>query len=263
MSTKTLCLAHIPYLNSFPFYHGLSLPERFGLSEINPREAAKGMESGEIIAAPIPLVAYLRNQDKYDRLGHFGIASRGRAHSTILFSRRPVKQMDGALIGVSDATTTTVCLLRLILEHRYKLVPARYQRGDKPEDPNLDALLLIGDDALRFAQTNKLYPFEVDVAFEWWLWQHLPCVFAVWAVRKDVPADDRKRLEAAVARALSQNQPAFDALAQDVAPKYGMRPEDVSAYWSGFSYRFGKLEEAGLEKQKALWEETGLLTWEP
>ncbi len=260
----TSLVASIPYLNSLPFYSGLQLGDRFALNECMPRQSAQKAAAGELTAALMPLAGFLRNRATFDRLGHFGIAAKGRAHSTILFSRRPIRQLDGAVIGVSDETSTTVCLTRLILEQRYKLIPGRYRRGVTIQDEDLDAILLIGDEALRFKQTNGLFPFEIDVAFEWWLWQHLPAVFAVWAVRKDTPPGDRKRLESGIARALTQNSgPALEQLAEQAAPRYNMKKEEVHAYLSSFAYRFGKNEEEGIARLTALWEEHGLLNWDP
>ncbi len=260
----TKLVAHIPFLNSLPFYNGLELSsERFKLLPCIPRESVALAEKAELIATLMPVVEFLRRQERFDRLGRFGIATKGRAHSAMLFSRRPVRQLDGAVIGVSSETSTTVCLTRLILEHRYKLIPARYCRGASIKDEDLDAILLIGDEALRFKQTNGLFPFEIDIAFEWWLWQHAPCVFAVWVVRKDVSADDRKRLEAAIARALAQNTGSLQALAEQVAPNYGMKPADVQAYLESYTWRFGKAEDDGIELLKKLWTETGILNWDP
>ena len=140
------------------------------------------------------MVEYFRLEQTFGRLGRFGIAVRGRGHRALLFSRKPIRALDGALIGVTEETSTTICLLRLLLERRYRISPQAYERGQPQE---ADAVLLIGDEALRFRQTNRQYPFEIDVAFEWWLWQHLPFVFAVWAIRKDASETLKRQLELA------------------------------------------------------------------
>src|SRR3989338_421543 len=96
-----LPVAAVPYLNSLPFFQGLKLGERFSRVGCLPRHTSGKAASGEVIGGLMPLIEYFRNADKFDRVGHFGLASHGRSHSTFLFSRRPVKQLDGAIIGVS------------------------------------------------------------------------------------------------------------------------------------------------------------------
>ncbi len=217
---------------------------------------------------------YFRLEGAFDRLGHIGIAVRGRARSAILFSVKPIRQLDGAVIAVTEQTSTTLALLRLVLEKRYQLYPAAYERRpyaeqrrenvppqapERRREPDADALLLIGDEALRFRQTNKQYPFETDLAFEWWLWQHLPFVFAVWAVRKDADAQDRKHLEAALMRSLAVNIGQFDAIAQEESARLKLPAEELSAYLAGFVYRLSHAEAEGLKKFRGLADEHHLL----
>jgi len=221
-----------------------------------PRELGRRAAAGELTAGLLPLADYLKLEGTFERLGHFGIAVRGRAHSVLLFSRRPIRQLDGATITVTHETSTSALLLRLILEGRYRLSPAEYRRGVGYEG---DALLLIGDEALRFRQTNAQYPFEVDVAFEWWLWQHLPFVFAVWAIRKDADAKEKRQIEAGLARSLSMNVKELAAIAQEHAQALGAPAEELRAYLESFVYRLGPEEETGIRKFKELADEHHLL----
>ena len=157
-----------------------------------PRKLAQLAAAGEVIAGPLPSVEYFRMEDAFERLGRFGLAVRGRAMSALLFSRLPIRQLDKAKIAVTEETSTSFMLLRLLLEQRFSLETPNYQRGNVEE---ADAVLLIGDEAIRMQQSNKLYPFEYDLAFEWWLWHHLPFVFAVWAIRKGQDAALKRQIE--------------------------------------------------------------------
>lgn len=250
-------VARVPYLNSAPFFRGLQLGERYELTDCVPRELGAKAARGEIVAGLMPLVEFIRLEDTFERLGRFGIAVRGRGHSAILFARRPLRALEGAVIAVTEETSTTICLLRLILEQRYQIHPASYQRGHAPE---ADALLLIGDEALRFRQRNGDYPFEIDVAFEWWLWQHLPMTFAVWAIRKDADAQIKKELEVKLARAFGSNADQFEAIAKDYTKTLGMTEEALCAYLSSFVYRFGQLEEQAILHFRAMLDEHQLLS---
>ena len=221
-----------------------------------PRVLGARAAAGEIAAGPMPVVEYFRLHETFERLGRFGIAVRGCAHSALLFARKPIRQLDGAVIAVTEESSTTACLLRLLLEVRYKVQPAEYRRG---QTDDADALLLIGDQALQFARTNTRYPFEIDAGFEWWLWQHLPFVFAVWAVRKDVTPDLKKAIELGVSRALAKNLNSFDAIAAEYSPRLSIPAADLQAYLSNFVYRLGQSEEEGIKRFKELVDEHHLL----
>jgi chorismate dehydratase len=246
----------VPYLNSVAFFRGWPQANGDELTDCVPRELGARASAGQLAAGPLPIIEYFRQEAVFERLGHFGIAVRGRARSALLFARQPIRQLDGATVSVSEETSTTVCLLRLLLERRYRVVPAEYRRG---RELDVDALLLIGDDALRFRQTNTHYPYEVDLAFEWWLWQHLPFVFAVWAIRKDAGEEAHRHVELGLARSLGVNLRQLEAIAGEQAPRFGMTPEAIHLYLSSFVYRLGQPEEAGIARFRELVDEHGLL----
>lgn len=252
--TTTTRVSRVPYLNSAPFFNGLALGEGFALSDCVPRELGRRAAAGELTAGLLPATDYFRLSDAFERLGRFGIAVRGRARSVFLFSRRPIRQLEGAAIAVTDETSTTGVLLRLLLEQRYHLQPAEYVRVAEapPAGAEPEALLLIGDAALRFKQANRAYPFEVDVAFEWWLWQHLPFVFAVWAVRKDAGTEEKRRLELSLAKSLGVNARQLETIAAERAADLGVPAAELAAYLAGFIYRLGPKEEEGLAKFQEL-----------
>ena len=266
-------VARVPYLNSAPFFEGLALGDGYLLTDAVPSELGRRAGAGEVDAGLLPLLDYLRLKETFGRLGHFGIAVHGRARSVMLFSCKPIRQLEGAVIAVTEETSTSAALLRLLLEKRYKVTPAAYEQrmhkekreavkpvtAERRRHPEADALLLIGDEALRFRQTNRQYPFEIDLAFEWWLWQHLPCVFAVWAARKALAAQDGKLLEASLAKALAVNTRRFAAIAEARATALGIPAAELSAYLTGFRYRFGPEEEAGIKKFEELIAQHGLI----
>ena len=287
-------IARVPYLNSAPFFRGLSVPASFELIDKPPRQAGARAAAGDLFAGLLPLADFLRLKGSFDRLGPFGIAVRGRARSVLLFSRKPVRQLEGSVISVTEDTSTSAVLLRLILEQRYDLAPSAYARVGAPANggsakevpmhesgsaarvgapqpasqggvdegsvdarsvsthrghyPDADALLLIGDEALRFRQTNALYPFEIDLGFEWWLWQHLPCVFAVWAITKHAPADEKRTLELAITQSFGRNQHQLEVIAQEHSTRLGIPAADLHSYLSSFIYRLSQPEEEAIKQ---------------
>lgn len=248
-TSATACtLAHVPYLNSAPFFQGLSLGTRWQAASMPPRQFGQAAEQGTVDAGPMSLMDFLRLQNRFERVGHLGIAVRGRSGSALLFSRVPVRQLDGAVITVSEETSTTVMLLRLILEQRYHLAPAAYRRAASAA-PTVEpaAVLLIGDEALRFRANNRTHPFEIDLSFEWWLWKHLPFVFAVWAVRTGCDAEAKEQLSRALFRALAVNSGRLAELAGERAGAVGLSADVLTAYLEQFVYRLSEPEERGIQ----------------
>ena len=256
-SSTALAVARVPYTNCAPFFHAWPASTGVELTDVPPRQFTAEAEAGKLVAGPMPLADFLRLQDRFERLGNLGIAVRGRCGSTQLFSRKPIRQLDGADITVSDETSTTAMLLRLILEQRYQLAPKAYRRGG-PEQAT-DAVLLIGDEALKFHAETRTFPFEVDVSFEWWLWQHLSTVFAVWVVRKDCASEDKQRLLRVLQHQVAVNLPQREQLAAARAEQLGLPAKELSEYLSRFLYRFSEPEESAITQFEKLAHANGLL----
>ena len=240
-----------------PFFQGLTWEDRYEVVECVPRELGRQALAGEVAAGLLPIVDFFRLEQTFERLGRFGIAVRGRARSVLLFSRRPIRQLDGAVIAVTEQTSTSAVLLRLLLEQYHHIIPERYEQ--RRRDAEADALLLIGDEALQFQQGNTRYPFEIDIAFEWWLWQHQPFTFAVWAIRKDAEERDKKQIEAGLARALAMNQKDAAAIAKEYAAPLGLPAAELERYLESFIYRLGPSEDEGIKTFHTLARDHGLL----
>ncbi|MBI4340731.1 MAG: menaquinone biosynthesis protein [Candidatus Omnitrophica bacterium] len=261
-STATARIAKVPYLNTVPFFRGVAWEERYEVVECAPRELGRQASAGQVATGLLPIVDFFRLEPAFERLGRFGIAARGRAHSVMLFSRRPIRQLDGAVVAVTEQTSTSAVLLRLLLEQRHHVIPAAYEPRDYDGEAGRgagDALLLIGDEALRFQQVNTQYPFEIDLAFEWWLWQHQPLTFAVWAIRKDAAEKDKKQIEAGLARALAINQKEFAAIGKEQEASLGLPAHEIERYLDSFIYRLGSAEEEGIATFRKLANEHQLL----
>lgn len=255
-------IARVPYLNCAPFFEGLALneaPARPGdhgaggweWVDIPPRQLGVEAEHGRILAGPMALTDFLRLQDRFERLGPLGIAVRGRCGSALLLSKKPIRQLDEAAIAVTEDSSTTALLLRLLLEVRYELKPKAYQRagGDSQE---AEAMLLIGDEALRAHAADRRFPYETDLAFEWWLWQHLPMVFAVWAVRKDCPPSDKQHLSRALQVQLAKNLGRLDAIAKEHTEALKIPAAELKAYLESFVYRLSQPEEQAIKQFERL-----------
>ena len=118
---------------------------------------------------------YLVREEEMDLMG-WCIATRDQVKSVMLFSKGGWRDLEGRRIGITDDTATSVHLLNVLLEKKYGVHATleRLHQGVNAHD-GLDAVLLIGDEALR-RNKEGLDGFELvyDLAREWYEWQKLP-----------------------------------------------------------------------------------------
>src|SRR3972149_4863390 len=138
-----LLIGQISYLNSQPFYPLLG---EHRLVAMPPRELGRLAERGEIDAGIMATADYLSLEDRYQPAADLGIANHQEVRSILLYARRPLSELGGTRIGITEETSTSIFLLRLLLEARQGIRPADYVRGLRGEG---DAFLLIGNEALR------------------------------------------------------------------------------------------------------------------
>ncbi len=231
-------LGRIPYLNSEPFYWDLAGHD---LVPLVPRALGRAMEAGRVDAGPLSMVDFFRLERALAPLP-FGIATSGPAQSVVLFSDRLPKELDGAVIGVTDETSTSVQILRLLLAAKYEVAPRAWVGPDGP----CDALLLIGDQAIRALHADRRpAAHRIDVGSEWVEWTGLPCVFARWAVRTSLGHAACEALSRALDATLDR---ALAALPRVAATRrdLGLDERAVQSYLRGFTYRLGPDEERGI-----------------
>jgi len=236
----------IPYLNSVPFYTAFDEGD-FRILPVVPRRMGILAGKGELDAGPFSLMDYLSREDSMDLLG-WCIATRDQVKSVMLFARGGWRDLEGRRIGVTDDTATSVHLLRVLLEQKYG-VHARLERlhqGVNAYDA-FDAVLLIGDEALR-RNKRGLDGFELvyDLAREWYEWQKLPFVFAVWAARKALPAHARAELAALLGKSLAACGSDFTGVAGAHGRRIGLTDDETQEYLAGFNYTLGEREREAI-----------------
>jgi len=232
-----LRIGQIPYLNCEPFFTHLGDVE---LIPLTPRALGEAMAAGTLDAAPLSLMDALRLEDRLAPLP-FGIASAGPVRSVLLFSSRSPSELDGAVIGVTDETATSVELLRVLLALKHKVEPRAWVGPHEPAD----AVLLIGDTAIRESKTGRPWAHVLDIAGDWHEWTALPCVFARWSMRAALPAASRAGFERALDAALVKGMASLPAIAARRRDA-GFDPDEVAAYLGNFIYRFGPDEDRAI-----------------
>jgi chorismate dehydratase len=241
-----LKVGQIPYLNSEPFYFGLSASggAKVELHPLAPRVMGQLAAQGALDAGLFSLMDSVRLGKDFEPLGDFCLACGGEVKSVLFFARRPIEEMAGATVAVTGETATSVVLLKLLLAQRYGLSDIRYVDLVSGEVAN--GCLLIGDEALRRRHGIEGLPHRYDLAEEWSAWQGLPFVFARWMVRTSVDQGKKDALREALAGRLRANLAALDAIGR-ARRDVGMTVSEIKAYLEGFAFVLGERERRGME----------------
>jgi chorismate dehydratase len=229
-------VGRIPYLNCEPFFHRLQGVE---LVDLIPRRLGAAMAARELEAGPLSLMDYLRLETELTPLP-YGIGCPTGARSVLVFSERPLSELRGARVGITAETSTSVELLRVLLALRYEVEPAAWAGAEEPSD----AVLLIGDQAIRRVTGGPPARYVADLGLEWREWTGLPFVFARWAVASRVPAEERRAFARALDTALDRGLDALPAIAAN-RRDLGWTEAQVESYLRNFAFRLGPDEEKG------------------
>jgi chorismate dehydratase len=235
--TTPLRVGSLPYLNSEPFFACFAGAE---LTPMMPSALGAFMRGGELDAGLLSLADALTLGDAVDLLP-FGIATPGATGSVHVWSHRPLEALGGATIGVTGETSTSVRILRLLLDRRHGVKDVRWTALDAAAD----AVLLIGDEALRHRGRPSRFAHCTDLGAEWAAWTGLPAVFAAWVVRRTVSRAARAALHAAIDHALTRGLGSLDAIAARRRDT-GITEAETVAYLTNFTYRFGPAEQRAI-----------------
>ncbi|HEX5132157.1 MAG TPA: menaquinone biosynthesis protein [Candidatus Krumholzibacteria bacterium] len=242
-------IGKIPYLNSILFFHRLENEPDVRLEPLVPRALSSAVAEGEVDAGPVPLVTTWEIEDRFSPLGDFCISSIDRARSILFFSKRPFDRLDGAVVGVTNETSTSVRLMKALLMHAWRVRPARFTHVDWP---NNDAFLLIGDEALIHRRGVKDYPHVADLGEVWYKWTGLPFVFARWMVRTDLPDADKARLVEMLDTSIAEGWKHFERVVAPRAGDLNMTIEEMRDYLQGFRFRMTAAEQQAIGKFRQL-----------
>ena len=249
-------IGKIPYLNSVPFYADFE-KRQFKILPIVPRRMGELSAAHQIDAGIFSLMNYFSQEEDLE-LMNYCIATRDQVKSVMLFSKEGWGDLEGKRIGVTDDTATSIRLLQVLLKKKYGVQASLVRMHSGVNNHSeFDAVLLIGDDALR---RNKfgLPGFELvfDLAKEWYEWQKLPFVFAVWALRKSLPPEKKSELKQVLESSLEQNESKLDRVGALHGKQIGLTPSEVREYLEGFNYRLGDRERTAMQVFRKLYQET-------
>jgi aminodeoxyfutalosine synthase len=241
-------VSKMPYLNSAPFYHDFKV-ENVLLAPLRPKILGELALRDNISGGPMSLHDYFQNRERFEMLP-FGVASNGAVRSVTLYSNYEWKELDGKRIGITGDTATSIQLLRILLTQKYG-VNAHFERiapAATTLESKYDAVLFIGDQALRTDKIGISMKHRFDLAEEWTSWKNLPFVFAVWAVAKTLDTNMKDAIRSELERNIAEYERAIPEEALIHGHRIGMSDAEVIEYLHGITYRLGKAEEEAIDK---------------
>jgi chorismate dehydratase len=244
----------VNYLNTKPLIHELeTLASNIELLLDVPSRLADLLAEGRLDVALIPAIEYFRS-GSYTIVPDISIASRGPVLSVTLFSRVPWQSI--RRVALDEGSRTSAALCQILLRKRYGVEPEvlSLPLDRAAEDVNADAVLLIGDRAMRACLPGFAHAF--DLGQEWHDWTGLPFVYAFWAVREGVELGSAaEAFQEAKRRGSAQIGP----IAHREAPHLGLDAGFCRRYLQSIiHFDLGPREQAGLHHYYMLACELGL-----
>jgi chorismate dehydratase len=260
-------VGRIPYINCYPVYAAIDrgvVPLQAELIDGVPTELNHHMAAGTLDVSVISAVEYARDATRYLLLPDLAISCDGPVRSVVLFSKRPVSELQGRRVLVSRSSMTSVALLELLFDNlwdaRPAFVPSDAELSDVARfgDEDHDARLVIGDAALHlwsrlrapeeYAAEPALlgYRYAYDLGSEWKRWTGLPFVFAVWVAQRSTSVAEALGVHAGLIASRDWGVGHLETLAAQAALATGVRKTECLEYLSGLDYRLSYEHLAGL-----------------
>lgn len=234
---------HIPYLNTEVFFQDFPL-DIVNVIRMVPSGLSRAARRGEIDVGAVPIVTCFELEEQFEPLRDFGIACKDKSRSVLLFSKRPIEELDGARVGITGESSTSVRLLKVLFSQRYGVNPADYV---STQDTRSDAVLLIGDAALNNRHGLPSYDKVYDLSLLWHEWTGLPFVFARWIVRRDLNPEATALIGNLLEQSLELGLKRIGQIAE-TRSDLSMSVEEVAEYLHGFNYILGQKEKEAIER---------------
>ncbi len=240
---QNLRIGAVSYLNTKPLVYRLHqfLPEAEIILDY-PSRLADSLDAGDLDIALVPS-AELLTHPEWAIVSDACIACRGPVLSVkLLFRVRPEEVQTLAL----DEGSRTSCLLAQILLREKQVVSPQLLSlplEAEPQDVQADAVLVIGDRAIRTAKSDFVEVW--DLGDHWCRWTSLPFVFAMWVARAGI---DTTAASKAFIAARNEGNRNLDVIARDQAAKLQLPYELVLEYLSqNLHFTLGDREQRGLD----------------
>lgn len=243
----------VNYLNSKPLVHGLVATSGATVHYDLPSRLADSLAAGRLDVALVPSIEWLR-QPEYVIVSDACVACRGPVLSVKLYFRVPPHAV--RRIALDEGSRTSAALSLILLDELAGVRPdcEPLAIGAGLESTDADAVLLIGDRAMRNADAASVEAWDLGEC--WYHWTGLPFIFAMWVARPGLETSD---LAAVLATARDRGVAGLDMIANRESVALGISAELATRYLSdNLHYTIGNAEISGLQHFAALCAERGL-----
>jgi len=227
--TEEVRVGRIDFVNSDPVYHGLETGEVEGdIRLVNgfPTALNSMLARGDLDVAPVSSIEYARNPDDYYLLPNLSVSSESEVGSILLFTRRPPDELGGSTVALASTSATSVVLLKILLREKYGVDPEYVVREpdawEMLDEEGVEAALVIGDHALEAHKKGVEGAMAYDLGKVWRDYTGERMVYAVWAVRNDVPRDDARHVAEVLEKSKKVGYDNLDAIAHRLGDRMGL-----------------------------------------
>lgn len=247
-------VGRIPFLNLLPIFRALEthLPvEHVRFVSGHPSELNRKLREGKLDISPSSSIEYGKLPDRYLLCPDISISSRSKVMSVLLFSHRPVTDLPGDPIAVTNNSDTSVVLLEILLREflgkRNRLVRTSLSAGEALL--RYPAYLAIGDEAIRGSLSGAAA--HITDLGEWWNRETgTSFVFALWIIPREALREGGYHLRRFARALLLAKTIAREEMDREdsriIGPEWISR-DFLSEYWRNLSYDLSA-EIAGLDR---------------
>lgn len=235
-------LGYIDYLNCFPFYYHLF--ERQALDGVEvfparPNILNAMIRDNSLEMSPISAATCAELAEKVVLLPDFCLSSVGYVGSVLLVSKVPIEALQNRKVALTNASHTSVVLLKVLLKKYYQVEPDYISSDLIPDIDQFDAALLIGNEAMKYKPGYETRVYDLG---ELWL-KHsgFPVVFAAFAIQESVAEKQAAMLQAITLsfyRSLACLQTDRSGMISSAMQKYPDIHFDLNAYYDYLKFYF-------------------------
>jgi chorismate dehydratase len=235
-------LGYINYLNCYPFYFRMFEKQPLNGISIYPGYPCmlnKMMADRRLDMSPISSATCAEISDAVAVLPQFCLSSVGYVGSVILVSKIPIEDLNQKKVGITSASHTSEVLLKILLKRYYNLEPVYIPTHPRPVLEDLDAALVIGNDAM--AISSVPIPYIYDLGDLWLRKTGFPVVFAVFAVRENMVEKYSSQIKSVISsyhRSLGYLEKEREHVVSKAKAKYPDIIYDINNYFDLLEFKF-------------------------
>jgi chorismate dehydratase len=236
----TLVIGEISYTNILPMFYYI---DRNKLAESGcefvpaiPSKLNEDMANGLVDVGGISSFSYGEHSEEYQLFPNLSVTSMGKVGSIFLFSKRPIEKLEGAKIGLTSSSATSVNLLKIILQRFYE-INVSYETVYPDYESMMvqyDACLLIGDDAILASLSKDSLIYQYDLGEVWEKFTGLPMTYAVFATRNETVKKQASVLSEVHQQFLKSKNHCIDNNFNEMIKSIQFQLGGTTRFWNGY-----------------------------